>query len=244
MGGNKRHSRFFEKLRQRRRSRETRRVQRGGNNEPGLLDHADAPAITVKDPIEFNVRFQPTLKANEHGPNFSTYQTAHEPYPVWTAPTPPTKYLIVCWDPDVKEGKSFLHWLVINCSGSDNSDGKVIASWYPPAPPPGTGKHRYVIGLMKQENDLQMEEITDRQNFNATEFAQKHTLSPIAYRGFRVETPPIFVPDPPAPQVKPIEAPPQETPQPQQAGQQAVTPPPPPPSQAVILPPVPPLPPA
>lgn len=243
MGRNKRHSRFFERLRQRRKSRHTRRVQRGGNQEPGLLDHADAPAVVHQGSIDFNVRFQPTVKANEQGPSFSTYQTAHEPYPVWTAPTPPTKYLIVCWDPDVKEGKSFLHWLVINCSGSDNSDGTVIASWYPPSPPPGTGKHRYVIGLMKQERDLQMEEITDRTHFNPTEFAQKNTLSPIAYRGFRVETPPIFVPDPPAPELqKP--PPPPPTPQPQQAGQQAVTPPPPPPSQALILPPVPPLPPA
>jgi hypothetical protein len=150
--------------------------------------------------------------------------------------------MIVCWDPDVKEGKSFLHWLVINCSGADNSDGKVIASWYPPAPPPGTGKHRYILGLMKQSGDLQMDEITDRQNFNPTDFAQKHNLSPIAYRGFRVETPPIFVPDPPAPEVKPIEQKP--PPQPQQAGQQAVTPPPPPVSQALVIPPVPPLPPA
>ena len=37
-----------------------------------------------------------------------------------------------------------------------------------------------------------MEEITDRTHFNPTEFAQKNTLSPIAYRGFRVETPPIL----------------------------------------------------
>ena len=216
MGRNKRYSKFFEKLRQRR--RHTRRIQSGGNSGPGLLDHADAPAVTNQDPIDFNVRFQPTLKAQEHGPKFSTYQTAHEPYPVWTAPKPPNKYLIVCWDPDVKEGKSFVHWLVINCSGTDNSDGKVVASWYPPSPPPGTGQHRYVIGLMKQPGDIDMPEMTDRLNFNATQFAQKYNLSPIAYRGFRVETPPIFVPE------QPVQSP--ET------------------SQALVIPPVTPLAPA
>ena len=235
---------FFERLREKRRHRETRRLQRGGNVGQGLLDHADAPAVTVTENIDFNARFQPTVKANEIGPKFSTYQTAHEPYPVWTPPTPPAKHLIVCWDPDVKEGKSFLHWLVINCSGSDNSNGTVIASWYPPSPPPGTGEHRYIIGLMKQEGNLQMEEITDRKNFNPMEFAQKHKLSPMAYRGFRVETPPIFVPDPPSAEVKPIEPPAQDVEQPQQAGQQPVTPPPPPISQALVIPPVPPLPPA
>jgi len=208
------------------------------------LDHADAPAITNPEPIDFNVRFQPTVKANEQGPKFSTYQTAHEPYPVWTAPKPPTTYTIVCWDPDVKEGKSFLHWLVVNCSGSDNADGKVIASWYPPSPPPGTGEHRYVIGLMKQEKPIDIPEITDRMSFNPMEFAQKHALSPMAYRGFRVETPPIFVPDPPAPQIKPVEQSQPQAPQPQQAGQQPVTPPLPPASQALVIPPVPPLPPA
>ena len=191
MGRNKRHSSFLARLREKRRGR-TRRVQRGGS-QGGLLDHADAPAVTHGN-VDFHVRFQPTVKADEFGPKFTTYQTAHEPYPVWTAPTPPMKYLIVCWDPDVKEGKSFLHWLVINCS-SEISDGKVIASWYPPSPPPGTGEHRYIIGLMAQKGDLDLAEITDRTNFNPMTFAQTNSLSPIAYRGFRVETPPIFVPE-------------------------------------------------
>ena len=229
MGRLKKYTRFFEKIRHKRRKhRQTHRLQRGGGGQ-GLLDHADAPAVSNQGNIDFNVRFQPTVKANEFGPKFTTYQTAHEPYPVWTPPTPPAKYLIVCWDPDVKEGKSFLHWLVINCSGTDNSDGTVIASWYPPSPPPGTGEHRYIVGLMRQEGNLQMEEITDRKNFNPMNFAQKHKLSPVAYRGFRVDTPPIFVPDPPA----------------QEAGQQPEKPLPPlPVSQPVVIPPVPPLPPA
>jgi phosphatidylethanolamine-binding protein (PEBP) family uncharacterized protein len=195
MGRNKRHSRKFQKLRQRKLRRPTRRTQRGGG-QVGLLDHADAPATTVTG-VDFIVRFQPTVKATEFGPTFTTYQTAHEPYPVWTAPTPPAKYLVVCWDPDVKEGKAFLHWLVINC-GADIAEGKVIASWYPPSPPPGSGAHRYIIGLMQQKEDIDMQEITDRTNFNPMNFAQTHSLAPVAYRGFRVETPAIFVPEPPA----------------------------------------------
>jgi hypothetical protein len=200
----KRHSRFFEHLRRRRRSR----VQRGGNQGPSLLDNSDAPQVVPQGNIEFNVRFQPTLKANEHGPKYTTYQTAHEPQAIWTPPTPPTKYTILCWDPDVKEGKSFLHWLVVNCGGTDSSEGKVIASWQGPSPPPGSGEHRYIIGLFKQEKDLDLPLMTERSGFHPTTFAKENGLSPIAYRGFRVETPPLFVAEPPEPPPPPPPPPP------------------------------------
>ena len=150
-----------------------------------LLDGSDAPPITDQARIDFNVRFQPTVKAREDGPTFTTYQTAHEPYPVWSTPTPPTQYAIICWDPDAQK-KSFLHWLVINCTTADNSDGKVICSWHPPSPPPGTGEHRYIIGLFKQGGPIQVPDISDRAGFNPTSFATQHNIQAVAYRGFRV----------------------------------------------------------
>jgi phosphatidylethanolamine-binding protein (PEBP) family uncharacterized protein len=152
-----------------------------------MLDGADAPPINGQTQIDFNVRFQPSVKANEAGPVFTTYQVAHEPYPVWSAPTPPNMYTVICWDPDVSDKKSFLHWLVANCSGSDNSEGTVLAKWYPPSPPPTTGQHRYILGLFNQTQPLTIPEITERTNFNATTFAQQNGLTPVAYRGFRVK---------------------------------------------------------
>ena len=94
---------------------------------------------------------------------------------------------------------------------------------------------------MAQKADLEIPEITDRLNFNAVNFAMTHSLSPIAYRGFRVETPPIFVPEPSGPKPPPA-APPPPQPQPaaqrdQDAGDPLAT------SKAVVVPPVPPLPP-
>jgi phosphatidylethanolamine-binding protein (PEBP) family uncharacterized protein len=174
--------------------------QRGGNR--GLLDNADAPPINQPTPIDFNVRFQPTVKAREDGPTFTTYQTAHEPYPVWSAPTPPSMYTILCWDPDATS-KSFLHWLIINCAAADNSDGKVIAPWSPPSPPPGTGEHRYIIGLFKQNGPIDVPQTTDRTSFNPTSFSTQHNLTALSYKGFRVvaaEGPPPApaLPPPPA----------------------------------------------
>lgn len=167
--------------------------QSGGNR--ALLDGADAPPINHGTPIDFNVRFQPTIKAREDGPTYTTYQTAHEPYPVWTAPTPPTMYAIICWDPDAPN-KSFLHWMIINCKGADNSDGIVVAPWSPPSPPPGTGEHRYIIGLFMQNGPIDIPEITERGAFNPTIFASQNGLLPVAYKGFRVKStdPMITVP--------------------------------------------------
>ena len=173
-----------------RRRRLTKRVppQEGGNPARSILDSADAPPISGQAQVDFNVRFQPSVKANETGPLFTTYQVAHEPYPVWSAPTPPNLYTVICWDPDTPaDKKSFLHWLVVNCSKADNSDGKVLSSWYPPSPPPTTGEHRYVLGLFNQTQPIQIPEITDRTKFNASTFAQQNGLTALAYRGFRVK---------------------------------------------------------
>jgi hypothetical protein len=172
-----------------RRRRLTKRVkQQGGNPIRTILDGSDAPPITGNTQVEFNVRFQPSLKANEAGPLFTPYQVAHQPYPVWSAPVAPNMYTIICWDPDVpQERKSFLHWLIVNCSKADNSDGLVLANWYPPSPPPTTGEHRYVIGLFNQTKPLTKPPITERTKFNATTFAVENGLTPVAYRGFRVK---------------------------------------------------------
>jgi hypothetical protein len=196
--------RSSRRVRQRKQKRAKRRTfrQGGGGSKP-LLEGADAPVISNPIPVDFNARFQPSVKVREDGPTFTIYQTAHEPYPVWSAPTPPTMYAVICWDPDATT-KSFLHWLIVNCTKTDNTDGKVLASWSPPSPPPGTGEHRYVLGLFKQSGPITIPEIIDRTNFNATNFASKNGLTALAYRGFRV----ISASAPPPPQANP---PPQVT---------------------------------
>jgi phosphatidylethanolamine-binding protein (PEBP) family uncharacterized protein len=204
-------------MRQRRLTRRLRHKQRrvkrskgktfrqgGGGPKPLLEESTNAPAITVQGPkVDFNVRFQPSVKAREDGPTFTTYQTAHEPYPVWTAPTPPTMYTIFCWDPDATT-KSFLHWLIVNCTQADNSGGKILAPWSPPSPPPGSGEHRYVLGLFAQTKPIDIPAITDRTNFNPPNFATQNGLTPLAYTGFRV----VAADTPPPPQANPQNAPP------------------------------------
>ena len=210
-----------------------------GGGQRGLLESADAPPITNHTNIDFNARFQPTLKLREDGPTYTVYQTAHEPYPVWTAPAPPTMYTVVCWDPDVNPGKSFLHWLITNCKETDPSGGSVVASWTPPSPPPGSGEHRYILGLFKQEGPIQVPQIMDRTNFNATNFATTNKLSPIAYKGFRVLATPAPAPPPPPANANPppVLPPPPPVLPPPPANANPPPPPPPPPPANVVPPP-------
>ena len=208
--------------------RNVRKILQSGGGEPSrpLLDGSDAPPIIGKAGLDFNVRFQPSLKAREDGPVYTIYETAHEPYPVWTPPTPPTLYSIMCWDPDAS-AKSFLHWLVVNCKGSDNSDSKVLAKWSPPSPPPGSGEHRYIIMLFEQTNPIDIPEITERGNFNPNTFATTHGMKALMFRGFRVKA----ADGPPPPPAAPPPQPPMPPPMP------PTPPPPPPPPQPPTPPP-------
>lgn len=183
-GRSKRHK---QKRRLKRRTTRRLSVQRGGNGR-NILDGSDAPMLATAAPIDFNVRFQPTVVTNINGPTLTPYQTAHEPFAVWTPPTPPNMYTIICWDPDAPN-KSYLHWLVVNCAGENTTGGKEVAAWKGPDPPYGTGEHRYVIGLFSQTKEIEAPPIEDRSAFNPTVFATTHGLTAVAYKGFRVMPP-------------------------------------------------------
>ncbi|XP_019640401.1 PREDICTED: 39S ribosomal protein L38, mitochondrial-like [Branchiostoma belcheri] len=48
----------------------------------------------------------------------------------------------------------YLHWFVGNIPGSDISKGETVCEYFPPFPPQGTGYHRFVFILFKQEGPL------------------------------------------------------------------------------------------
>jgi len=160
-------------------------VQRGG--EMGLLDNADGAPITNHIQMTFTVRYQPTVKAAIFGPVFTAEQTRPEPQVIWTAPVAPIQYTLICWDPDAT-AKSWLHWLVINCSGTDPSTGTELAKWNPPMPPPSSGQHRYIFGLFQQAAALNIPKIGELGNFHVANFATQNGLTPLAYTGFRINT--------------------------------------------------------
>jgi phosphatidylethanolamine-binding protein (PEBP) family uncharacterized protein len=171
--------------------------QNGGEPQAEFLQNSDAPLVTPGTIIDFVVKFTPSISAEATGPKRTVYETAHSPQ--CTLPNDSHMYSIICWDPDIQVGKSFLHWLVVNCKG-DQDSGKTLCSWMGPSPPPGSGMHRYIIGLFKQNVAINAESIVDRTNFNATTYATQNNITPMSYKGFRVQSPEGPKPVTPPPQ--------------------------------------------
>uniref|UniRef100_A0A5S6QJN2 Phosphatidylethanolamine-binding protein n=1 Tax=Trichuris muris TaxID=70415 RepID=A0A5S6QJN2_TRIMR len=68
-------------------------------------------------------------------------------------------YTLLLTDPDAPSrenpiNREFLHWLVINIPEKGISSGDTIAQYVGAGPPAGTGLHRYVLTMYKQEGRL------------------------------------------------------------------------------------------
>ncbi|XP_078039770.1 protein D2 [Augochlora pura] len=102
-------------------------------------------------------------------------------------------YTLVMTDPDAPTRKGynreFRHWLVGNIPEENVAKGEVLAEYVGPAPPKGTGKHRYVFLVYKQnqgsitfdERRLSNRDGQQRRRFSIKKFAEKYNLEgPIA----------------------------------------------------------------
>ena len=71
-------------------------------------------------------------------------------------------YTLILYDPDSVAG-TYIHLAIINITNNDIKTGNIIIPYKGPAPPPGTGKHRYIFGLYQQDRDIFVEPINERQ---------------------------------------------------------------------------------
>lgn len=69
-------------------------------------------------------------------------------------------YTLIMYDPDSVSG-THIHWLVININNNIKK-GKILLPYKGPAPPPKSGKHRYIFELYEQENMLNLEPFENR----------------------------------------------------------------------------------
>uniref|UniRef100_A0AC35TVD0 COesterase domain-containing protein n=1 Tax=Rhabditophanes sp. KR3021 TaxID=114890 RepID=A0AC35TVD0_9BILA len=110
-------------------------------------------------------------------------------------------YTLIMTDPDAPSRKTheyreWHHWLVVNIPGEDVSKGDVLSEFISSGPPPGTGLHRYVYLVYKQQGPISDPEhghLTNRSGdnrggFRTEDFAKKHNLqSPIAGNFYQAE---------------------------------------------------------
>ena len=152
------------------------RKQRGGS----FLLNANAPSLQGRQ-ASFQVMFG-SLAASNSGPILSLEASQTQPTVTWSPDA--HQYTVVCWDPDAP-AKSWLHWLVINCTTIDS--GKALQPWAPPSPPPGSGTHRYIFGLFQQSGPLNLS-APSRSAFQLAQFVKQAGLIPLAYKGIRVKS--------------------------------------------------------
>lgn len=89
--------------------------------------------------------------------------------------TPLKLSTLVMYDPDSSTPPSWLHYLVINISNGDISNGDIIMPYNGPSPPPGTGPHHYIFEQLAQTSPINTS-IQDRSSFDINQFKQQNNL--------------------------------------------------------------------
>jgi len=88
------------------------------------------------------------LKNNQF---LSVFETQLEPE-IKLDTIPNKLYTLLLYDPDAVGG-TYIHWLKTNITNNDIKTGNIIIPYKGPAPPPKTGKHRYIFNLYQQNGE-------------------------------------------------------------------------------------------
>ena len=114
------------------------------------------------------------------GGSFTMQETKSMPLINWTQPPRTnTYYTYICFDID-SSMPSWIHLLVVNCTGASVNSGVTLLDWEPPAPSKGTGEHRYTFGLYSHIYPISMTPIRNRGAFNVQKFVDTNGLIPVA----------------------------------------------------------------
>lgn len=150
---------------------------------PDVIDSPPEKTLTVIYPNDKSVNL-----GNELTPT----EVKDTPSVKWEAEDS-TYYTLAMVDPDAPSRaeptyREVNHWLVANVQGNDLSTGDVITGYVGSGPPKGSGLHRYVLLVYKQNQKLEFDEPRtsstsreNRLNFAIRKFAEKYNLGqPIA----------------------------------------------------------------
>lgn len=108
-------------------------------------------------------------------------QTKNEPY--LKLDNKSYLYSIIMIDLDApvskKIKKVYLHWLKVNTDTT-------LKDYTGPAPPKGSGNHRYFILIFKQENKINDKNISERHTFDLIDYVKKNNLTLLYFTKFIV----------------------------------------------------------
>ncbi|KAF9436792.1 hypothetical protein BGZ76_002976 [Entomortierella beljakovae] len=139
------------------------------------------------------------------GNTLSVQETQGIPHVSFQAESPSDKYTLILTDPDAPSRtnprmREYRHWIVTNLSGSSDfqpanvSQGNILTPYMGPAPPSGSGPHRYIFLLYKQTPSSDINTLTspltsERQGFKAKQFTSQAGLELVGANYFFAENP-------------------------------------------------------
>lgn len=120
---------------------------------PDVIEIAPSEILQISYPGELSVN-----EGNELTPT----QVKKKPTLKWTSKDDEL-YTVIMTDPDAPSRKEpimkeFQHWTVVNIPGNDVEKGQVVADYVGSGPPSGTGLHRYVFLVYKQNGKITQNE--------------------------------------------------------------------------------------
>ena len=111
----------------------------------------------------------------KNGDFLTPLETRFEPKVEYHA-KPNTLYTLIMHDPDAVGG-NLLHWVTVNIHGQN---GDKLLQYKGPAPPKGSGTHRYILLLYEQPEQINAR-LSERSMSMAKFYEQLHTnLHPIS----------------------------------------------------------------
>lgn len=87
-------------------------------------------------------------------------------------PNPNALYTLIMYDPDAING-TYIHWLITNVKNNDITKGNILIPYKGPAPPPKTGKHRYIFKLYEQSGEITNQPITFERSISINDLINK-----------------------------------------------------------------------
>ncbi|CEO95552.1 Phosphatidylethanolamine-binding protein [Plasmodiophora brassicae] len=155
---------------------------------PDVVSHAPRELAEVVLPGGYGLhRFGEVIKPS---------QIQRPPKLHWKGDGTDQLYTLLMVDPDAPSRtnptrREWVHWIVVNIPGADVPQGKTLLEYAPPTPPAGTGLHRYVFLIYKQDRSSSaspLPKTASRGQWSAAEFAEKNGLgNPVAGFMFQAE---------------------------------------------------------
>ncbi|KAI8149265.1 phosphatidylethanolamine-binding protein [Fennellomyces sp. T-0311] len=129
------------------------------------------------------------------GNELSLQDTVNPPELFFMPANESSQYTLMMVDPDAPSAQDnryspFRHWIVTNVPAQiDGTTPQQLSSYHKPAPPPGTGPHRYIFLLYEQQHPLDLQINDDeRSRFDFQTFAQKNQLTLVGINFFRASS--------------------------------------------------------